>query len=106
MENTVAAPGGAPPANAVRVERWPSEIPLQIFVVLASIGIWAMLALTIIGLIYVLFIFLFLFFVHLAFVTHLRGSAVKLGPEQFPDLSRAWSSSRAAPGSSVCRTPT
>lgn len=86
MENVVAAPGGAPPANAVQVERWPSEVPLTVFVVLASLGIWAMLALTIIGLIYVLFIFLFLFFVHLAFVTHLRGSAVKLGPEQFPEL--------------------
>jgi Zn-dependent protease with chaperone function len=86
VENVVVEPGGAPPANVVQVEPWPSELPLTVLVVLASLGVWALLALTIIGLIYVLFIFLFLFFVQLAFVTHLRGSAVKLGPEQFPEL--------------------
>ena len=85
MENVVARVD-APPPHVLQVERWPSEIPLLVCVVLASVGLWLMLALTIIGLIYVLLILVALFFVHVAFVTHLRGSAVKLGPEQFPEL--------------------
>jgi len=46
------------------------------------------LIVSIFGLIYVALIGLFLFFAHLAFVTHIRGSAVRLGPEQFPELHR------------------
>lgn len=67
-------------------ERWPSELPLRIFVILASLAIWAILALSIFGLIYAVFIALFLFATHVVFVTHVRGSAVRLGPKQFPEL--------------------
>jgi Zn-dependent protease with chaperone function len=68
------------------VERWPTEIPLLVFVAIAAVGIWLLLAVSILGLAYALVIALVLFFAHVAFVTHLRGSAVKLGPEQFPEL--------------------
>jgi Zn-dependent protease with chaperone function len=68
------------------LERWPSELPLRILVILASLAIWALLALSLIGLIYVAFIVLFLFATHLVFITHIRGSAVRLGPGQFPQL--------------------
>jgi Zn-dependent protease with chaperone function len=71
---------------ALQVASWPSEKPLFLLVLLFSLGIWAILALTVIGLAYVALIGLFLFFVHLAFVTYLRGSAVRLGPAQFPEL--------------------
>jgi Zn-dependent protease with chaperone function len=70
----------------VVVERWPSELPLLALVILASLSIWALLALTIVGAIYALFIGLVLFLAHLGFVAHLRGSAVRLGPAQFPEL--------------------
>lgn len=99
---TVAAPisppaAPLPPANPVRVASWPTEKPLFVLVLLLSLGLWAVLAISIIGLAYVALIGLFLFFVHLAFVTHLRGSAVRLGPAQFPELhARVQELARAA----------
>lgn len=98
---TVAAPlptaTAPPPANPVQVASWPSEKPLFVLIVLLSLGLWAVLAISIIGLAYVALIGLFLFFVHLAFVTHLRGSAVRLGPAQFPELhARVQELARAA----------
>lgn len=71
---------------APRVERWPSETALFVLVVLAALGIWALLLLSIIGAIYGLMIALFLFFSHVVFISHIRGSGVRLGPEQFPEL--------------------
>lgn len=71
---------------APRVERWPSETALFVLVLLAALGIWALLLLSIIGAIYGLMIALFLFFSHVVFISHIRGSGVRLGPEQFPEL--------------------
>lgn len=79
----VAAPSAVRP---VAVEPWPSELPLKVLVVLASIAIWALLVFSILGIVYALMIGVFVFFTHVAFVTHVRGSAVKLGPSQFPEL--------------------
>ena len=99
---TVAAPRPSPappppPGSALQVASWPSEKPLFVLVLLLSLGLWAVLAISIIGLAYVALIGLFLFFVHLAFVTHLRGSAVRLGPAQFPALhARVQELARAA----------
>lgn len=85
------------PRQVVHVERWPSEAPLLALVVLASLALWALLGITIVGLLYALLLGLFFFFVHLAFITHLRGSAVRLGPEQLPELhSRVVELARAA----------
>src|SRR5690349_1734693 len=101
-ESTVAVPRSSLPPSLpsgapVAVASWPSEKPLFVLVLLLSLGIWALLAITIIGLAYVALIGLFLFFVHLAFITHLRGSAVRLGPAQFPELhARVQELARAA----------
>jgi len=70
----------------VSVARWPSEIPLLVFVALASAGIWLLLCLSILGIVYGLMIGFFLFIAHVAFIAHVRGSAVRLGPEQFPEI--------------------
>jgi Zn-dependent protease with chaperone function len=91
LNATVATPqpsftAPAPPGGTVQVASWPTEKPLFVLILLLSLGLWAVLAISIIGLAYVALIGLFLFFVHLAFVTHLRGSAVRLGPAQFPEL--------------------
>ena len=88
---TVAAPrpsltSPAVPGAPLQVASWPTEKALFVLVLLVSLGLWALLAISILGLAYVALIGLFLFFVHLAFVTHLRGSAVRLGPAQFPEL--------------------
>ncbi len=76
------------PIEPVVVERWPTEIPLLILVAIVSAGILAMLAVSIIGIIYVAFIALFFFVAHVVFVAHIRGSGIRLGPGQFPELFR------------------
>lgn len=73
-------------ADVVQVERWPSEIPLLVLVILASIGIWFALTLSILGIVYAVLIAVFLFVTHVAFIAHVRGSAARIGPEQFPEL--------------------
>lgn len=73
---------GAP----LRSPRWPTERPLFVAIVLTAIAIWALLALSIIGAVYAAMIAVFLFFAHVVFITHIRGSGVRLGPEQFPEL--------------------
>ncbi len=73
-------------ADLVRVERWPSERPLLALTVLAAAAVWAFLLVSLVGFAYAVMIALFLFVTHLVFVAHLRGSAVRLGPDQFPDL--------------------
>jgi Zn-dependent protease with chaperone function len=75
-----------PPPAAQPVSRWETEIPLLVFVALAAAAMWLFLFISIIGIVYAVFFGVFFFLVHLGFIAHLRGSAVKLGPEQMPDL--------------------
>jgi hypothetical protein len=72
----------------VLVRRWPSEIPLFVVILVLSIILWIAIILGTmgIGLIYAIFIGLIFFFAHLSLIMHLRGSAVQLGPDQFPEL--------------------
>ena len=73
-------------SGPLHVERWPSEMPLFVLVILGAIAVWCLLAVTVIGAVYALFLGVFFFFTHLTFVAHLRGSAIRLGPDQFPEL--------------------
>jgi Zn-dependent protease with chaperone function len=73
----------------IRVHRWPSEVPLVVLTALVSVGIWALAAITIIGLVYAVMLGVFFFVMHVSFVAHVRGSGVRLGPDQFPDLYAA-----------------
>lgn len=70
------------------VEPWPTENTLYFFVLLSAILLWIVLAVSIIGLAYVVIFGLVFFFMHLAFVAHVRGNGVRLGEEQFPELHR------------------
>jgi Zn-dependent protease with chaperone function len=72
--------------ETVDVERWGSERPLFILVLISSIVLWILFAVSIIGIIYAGMIGVFLFVSHVVFITHLRGSAVRLGPDQMTDL--------------------
>jgi Zn-dependent protease with chaperone function len=78
--------GFTPREEPMWVERWPSETPLTVLVGFLSLGVWLLLALSIFGMVYVVLIGLFFFVSHLAFIAYLRGSAVKLGLEQMPEL--------------------
>ena len=86
MSSTPTTAAGT--TDLVRIERWPSEGPLFALVVMAAGGLWLLLAVSIVGLVYALLIGLVLLASHVAFVAYVRGSAVRLGPDQFPELHR------------------
>jgi Zn-dependent protease with chaperone function len=75
-----------PPGGTVAVDRWPSEIPLLCLVAVSAFWIWLALAFSIIGIVYAALLGIFFFFTHVAFVTYVRGSAVRLSERQFPEL--------------------
>ena len=73
-------------AAPITVERWPSERPLFVLALLVSVGVWALAVVSIIGLVYAVLFGLFFAAMHVAFIAYVRGNAVRLGPDQFPDL--------------------
>lgn len=73
---------------SVHVEPHPAELPLMLLVAAVSLGIWAMLVVSIIGIVYAVFLGVFFFFAHVALITYVRGSAVRLSSRQLPDLYR------------------
>ncbi len=84
--NSNPSTGAAPD---IAVEPWPMEKPLLWLVGVFSFFVWFALAITVFGLVYLAFIGLFLFIGHVIFIAHVRGSAVKIGPDQFPDLHQS-----------------
>jgi Zn-dependent protease with chaperone function len=68
------------------VERWPTEMPLFVATAILAGFIWLLLIVSVVGIVYVLFFGLFFAIIKLAMVGQLRGSAVRLGPNQFPEL--------------------
>jgi Zn-dependent protease with chaperone function len=82
-------PRYAPPASGdapIRVTRWPSERPLFALSLAVALALWVVICVSVVGLVYALFLGAFFFVVRLAFVAHVRGSAVRLGPDQLPEL--------------------
>jgi Zn-dependent protease with chaperone function len=73
----------------IRVERWPSEIPLLVLTLIVSAGLWLFAIISIIGIFYGVFLGMFFFIMHLGFIAHVRGSGVRLGPAQFPEVHAA-----------------
>jgi Zn-dependent protease with chaperone function len=79
--------GRARPADPpIQVTRWPTEIPLLVVSVAISIALWIVLLFSVVGIAYALLVGLFFFVVRVAFMAHVRGSGVRLGPDQFPAL--------------------
>src|SRR5947207_3069999 len=73
----------------IEVEHWPSEGPLLALSVIVSLLVWIVLVFSGIGIFYIVFLGLFFLWMNLAFIGQVRGSAVKLGPNQFPELYAA-----------------
>jgi Zn-dependent protease with chaperone function len=70
----------------IRVRRWPTERPLLILNALASAGLWFVFLRSPQSIPYVAGWVAILSLMNIAFVTSIRGSAVHLGPDQFPEL--------------------
>jgi Zn-dependent protease with chaperone function len=73
-------------SQPIEVAPHPAEMPLRILLMLIAIGLWILFVVSVLGLIYGIFIGLFFFFAQLSLIAHLRGSSVKLGPDQLPGL--------------------
>ena len=77
---------GTTPVAFVDVKRWPTEVPLLITCILVAAVLWILIVVSVIGILYAILLGIFFFLAHVALVAHVRGSTVKLGPTQFPDL--------------------
>jgi Zn-dependent protease with chaperone function len=75
-----------PAVSPSSVRRWETEIPLLVLVIVASIVLWILVAVSVIGIFYAVFFSLFFLLAQVGFIAHLRGSAIKLGPQQMPEL--------------------
>jgi Zn-dependent protease with chaperone function len=63
-----------------------AEMPLRVVLMIIGTALWIAFVVSIIGLVYGIFFGLFFFFVHLSLIAHIRGSSIKLGPQQMPEL--------------------
>jgi len=70
----------------VRVRRWPTERFLLILNAVASAGLWFLLLRSLQSIAYIAMWCAILLVMNIAAVAAIRGSAVRLSPEQFPDL--------------------
>lgn len=79
LNATLAAP--------IELRRWPSERFRFALVALAAALIWIGLVMTVVGLVYAVFLGLFFFLAHTVFIAHVRGSGVRLSAAQLPELN-------------------
>ena len=70
----------------IRVARWPTERPLLILNALASAGLWFLFLRSFQSSISIVMSGAIFALMNVAFVAVIRGSAVRLGPEQVPEL--------------------
>ena len=73
-------------SGKIQIERYKYEPFWLAAVFILSIILWILLVVTVIGIIYAAFIAVFFFLSHLGFIAYIRGSAVRIGPNQFPEL--------------------
>ena len=77
------------PPDVIRVRRWPTERPLLYLNLALAILIWIIFFRLSPQTVAWLAVFIgFMALMNLALIAQIRGSAVRLGPEQFPDLYR------------------
>jgi Zn-dependent protease with chaperone function len=75
-----------PSEERVRVQPWRSEPWLSVLALLVSVLLWALLTISVIGIVYAILLGWFFFVTHMLLIAHVRGNGVRLGPDQFPEL--------------------
>ena len=71
----------------IRVKRWPTERPLFLLNAIVAAGLWLVfLVAAPTMLAWAAMIIGYLAVMHVSMIAHVRGSAVRLGPDQFPEL--------------------
>jgi len=81
-----AASIAASPSATIDVKPSASEVPLRVAVFVIAIVLWILFIVSVVGLVYGLILGLVFFFAHLMLIAHVRGSSIKLGPQQMPEL--------------------
>jgi Zn-dependent protease with chaperone function len=72
--------------DAIKVTPSAGENPLRVALLIVGIALWIVIVLSVIGLVYGLMLGAFLFFAHMSLIAHVRGSSIKLGPHQMPEI--------------------
>lgn len=75
-----------PDQSPIRVRRWPTEGPLLLLNGLAAAGLWYLLLRSFQSIGYIGVWAAILLLMNVAMIAAVRGSAVRLGPDQFPEL--------------------
>jgi Zn-dependent protease with chaperone function len=75
-----------PDPSAIRVQKWRTERPLLVLNAFVSAGFWALAIQTPSSLLYIGAVVALIALVKVAWIAYVRGSAVRLGPAQFPEL--------------------
>jgi Zn-dependent protease with chaperone function len=70
----------------ISVQRWATERPLFLLNILVAAGFWLTLVMSFSSASLTAALIMFFFLMHLSFIAHIRGSAVRLGQDQFPQL--------------------
>jgi Zn-dependent protease with chaperone function len=80
-------PDGPADLPPIRVKRWPTERPMFVLNAIVAAGLWLVFFVAAPAMLtWVAMIMAYLAIGHLGMVAYVRGSAVRLGPEQFPEL--------------------
>jgi len=74
------------PSGAITVTPNAAEAPLRVSLLVIGMTLWLVFILSLVGLAYGILLGLFFFFAHMSLIAHLRGSSIKLGPNQMPEL--------------------
>lgn len=73
--------------DTVQVEKHETEPIYFAIVLILSIVMWILLTVSVIGIIYLGLIALFFFVTHIGFIAYVRGNAVRISADQFPELN-------------------
>lgn len=86
-----SSPSSAISADSpIRLERERSERPLFFLVLITALVLWAVICVSVVGLVYGIVLGVFFFATHVAFIAHLRGSAVRLTISTGPRTATGW----------------
>jgi Zn-dependent protease with chaperone function len=71
---------------AIMVTPSPAEVPLRVALLITGVALWILIVVSLVGLLYGILLGIFFFVAHMSLIAHVRGSSIKLGPDQMPEI--------------------
>src|SRR4051812_19429764 len=105
MEALTAVPAPQPFSTPFNIRKYRHEETLFALLASVAVGILGLLTLVTLGTVWIFLLWLYLMYLVVAsyFICYLRGNAVRVGPEQFPELHTRFRACAAVAG--VTRLP-